>query len=66
MCRTSVCGKVGTAVENPIQFGEITEQLAPELSLEVWTGKSLMDERAWSLGGFLERAHLRTELESQA
>ena len=66
MRRTSVCGKVGTVVENPIQFGEITEQSAPELSPEVWTGKSLMDERAWGLGGFFKRAHLGTDLESQA
>ena len=53
-------------VENPIQSGEITEKSAPELSPEVWTGKSLMGERAWRLGSFLERAYLRMRLESQA
>ena len=57
-----MCGKAGTAVENPIQFGKITEKMSPE----VWTEKSLMDERAWRLGSFPERAHLGTELASPA
>lgn len=53
-------------VENPIQFGEITEESAPELSPEVWPGKSLAGERAGRLGSFLERAHLRMWLEPPA
>lgn len=57
-----MCGKAGTAVENPIQFGEITEKMSPEVRTE----KSLMDERAWRLGSFPERAHLGMELEAQA
>lgn len=53
-------------VENPIQFGEITEESAPELSPEVWPGKSLAGETAGRLGSFLERAHLRMWLEPPA